>query len=59
MVDAFILVVMGPVRRVGQALDAVEVRYVSAVGFSEFGAEIGIAFAPDDQCARSNRAKLC
>jgi hypothetical protein len=32
LVDAFTLVVMHPVRRVGQALDAVEVGYVSVVG---------------------------
>jgi hypothetical protein len=32
LVDAFTLVVMRPVRRVGQALDAVEVGYVIVVG---------------------------
>ena len=32
LVDAFTLVVMHPVRRVGQALDAVEVGYVIVVG---------------------------
>jgi hypothetical protein len=32
LVDAFSLVVMDPVRRVGQALDAVEVGYVVTVG---------------------------
>src|SRR6476619_8580409 len=37
-VDAFSLVVMHPVRCVGQALDAVEVGYVVAVGLCEFGA---------------------
>jgi hypothetical protein len=36
LVDAFTLVVMHPVRRVGQALDAIEVGYVTVVGFREF-----------------------
>ena len=40
LVDAFSLVVMHPVRRVGQALHAVEVGYVIAVGLGEFGAEV-------------------
>src|SRR4051795_1702396 len=59
LVDAFRLVVMDPVRRVGQALDAVEVGYVVAVGLGEFGAEVGIALPPDDQRRRRDRAQLC
>jgi hypothetical protein len=39
----FSLVVMHPVRRVGQALNAVEVGYVVAVGLREVEAEVGIA----------------
>jgi hypothetical protein len=39
MVDAFSLVVMDPVRRVGQALDAVEVGRVVVVGPGELQAE--------------------
>jgi hypothetical protein len=42
LVDALSLVVMDPVRPVGQALDAVEVGYVVAFGLGEFGAEVGI-----------------
>src|SRR6478672_13672312 len=59
LVDAFRLVVMHPVRGVGQALHAVEVGYVVAVGLGEFGAEVGIALPPDDQRRRRDRAKLC
>src|SRR3954451_10473576 len=55
----FSLVLMHPVRRVRQALHAVEVRYVVAVWLGQFGAEVGIALAPDDQCRRRDRAKLC
>src|SRR5205823_9643667 len=58
LVDAFSLVVMHPVRRVGQALHAVEVGYVVAVGLGQFGAEVGIALPPDDQCRGRDRAKL-
>jgi hypothetical protein len=39
LIDAFSLVVMDPVRRVGQALDAVEVGHVVALGLGEVGAE--------------------
>ena len=46
LVDAFTLVVMHPVRRVGQTLDAVEVRYIIVLGLGEVGAEVGIALAP-------------
>ena len=42
-VDAFSLVVMHPVRCVREALDAIEVGYVVAVGLGQFGAEVGIA----------------
>jgi hypothetical protein len=59
LVDAFGLVVMHPVRRVGQALHAVEVGYIIALGLGEVGAEIRIALPPDDQCRRRDRAKLC
>jgi hypothetical protein len=41
---------MDPVRRVGQALDTVEVGYVIVLRLGKIGAEVGIAFAPDDQC---------
>jgi hypothetical protein len=40
--------VVDPVRRVGQAFHAVEVRHPIAVGLREVGAEVGIAFPPDD-----------
>jgi hypothetical protein len=43
--DALRLVVMDPVRRVGEALDAVEVGYVIVFGLGEFGAEVAIALA--------------
>src|SRR5512132_3621210 len=59
LVDAFSLVVMHPVRGVRQALHAVQVGYVVAFGLGEFGAEVGIALPPDDQCRRRDRAKLC
>ena len=57
LVDALVLVVMDPVRGVGQALDAVEVGHVVVVGFGEFGVEVVIALAPDDQGGRRDRAK--
>jgi hypothetical protein len=52
LVDAFSLVVVDPVRRVGQALDAVEVGHVVVVGLGEFWAEVAIALPPDDQGGR-------
>ena len=58
LVDAFSLVVMYPVRRVGQALHAVEVRHVVAAGLGEVRAEVGIAFPPDDQRRRRERVEL-
>src|SRR4051794_14010219 len=50
---------MDPVRGVGQALHAIEVWYVVALGLSEVGAEVAIALPPDDQRRRRDRAKLC
>jgi hypothetical protein len=41
--DALGLVVMDPMRGVGQALDAVEVGHVIAVRLGELGAEVAIA----------------
>ena len=58
LVDALSFVVMHPMRSVGQALHAVEVGHVIAVGLGEVGAEVGIALPPDDQRRRRNRAKL-
>jgi hypothetical protein len=52
LVDTFSLVVMHPMRRLGQALDAVEVGHVSAVGLGELWAEVAIALPPDDQGGR-------
>src|SRR5690349_9433423 len=57
-VDACGLVVMHPVRRVRQALHAVEVGHVVAVRLREIRAEVGVALAPDDQRRRRDRAKL-
>ena len=48
---------MDPVRRVGEALDAVEVGYVIVFGLGEFGAEVAIALAPNDECGRRDRAQ--
>ena len=45
LVDALGLVVMHPVRGVGQALNAVQAGHVVAVGFGQFGAEVVIALA--------------
>src|SRR4029453_13322939 len=55
---AFSLVVMHPVRRVGEALQPVEVGHVVGVGLGEVGAEVGIALPPDDQRRRRDRAEL-
>src|SRR6516225_9073719 len=55
--DLLSLVVMDPMRGVGQALDAIEVGYVVVVGFGEFLAEVLIALSPDDQGGRRDRAK--
>ena len=43
------LVVMHPVRRVGQPLDTVQVRHIVVVGLGQFLAEVAIALPPDDQ----------
>src|SRR4249919_2243734 len=50
--DALGFVVVDPVRGVGQALDAVEVGHVVVVGLGEVGAEVAVAFPPDDQRGR-------
>src|SRR4026207_1108809 len=47
LIDAFRLVVVHPVRRIGQALHALEVWHVVAFGLGEVGAEVGIALPPD------------
>src|SRR5439155_16294347 len=47
LIDAFGLVVVDPVRRVGQALDAVEAGHIVTVGLAHSGAEVAIALAPD------------
>src|SRR5512132_1316291 len=52
LVDALGLVVVDPVRGVGQALDVVEVGHVVVVGLGERGAEVAVLFAPDDQRGR-------
>ena len=52
LVDALGLVVMDPVRGVGQALDAVEVGHVVVVGLGQRRAEVAVALAPDDQRGR-------
>src|SRR5438876_1124486 len=55
---ALSFVVMHPMRRVGQALHAVEVGHVVAVGLGEVGAEVGVALPPDDERRRRDRAEL-
>src|SRR5262245_14913339 len=52
------LVVMDPMRSLGQALDAVEAGHVVALGLGELGAEVPIALSPDDQRGRRDRANL-
>jgi hypothetical protein len=46
---------MDPVRRVGQPLDAGQVGHVVVLGLGEFGAEVTIGLAPDDQGGRLDR----
>src|SRR5262249_23966023 len=58
LVDALRLVVVHPVRCVGQALHAVEVGDVVVLGLREVGAEVGILLTPDDQCLSRQRTKL-
>ena len=43
LVDAFSLVVVDPVRGVGQPLDAVQVGHVVVVGLGQFCAEVAVA----------------
>jgi hypothetical protein len=52
LVDAFRLVVMDSMRRVSQALDAIQVGHVVVVGLGEFLTEVAIALPPDDQGGR-------
>jgi hypothetical protein len=54
----FGLVVVDPVRGVGQALDAVEVGHVVVVGLGERGAEVAVALAPDDEGGRRDGTDL-
>src|ERR671931_12333 len=58
LVDVLGLVVVDPVRGVGQALDAVEVGHVVVVGLSERRAEEAVAPAPDDQRRRRDGTDL-
>src|SRR6185436_20986865 len=58
LVDVLGLVVVDPVRRVGQPLDAVEVGDVLVMRLGEVWAEVAILFAPDDQGGRRDRVKL-
>ena len=58
LVNAFGLVVMDPMRRVGKSLDPVEVGYVIAVRLGEIGAEVGVALPPDHQRRRRDRTQL-
>ena len=58
VVDALRLVVVDPVRRIGQALDAVEVGDILIVGLGQTWAEIAILLAPDDQRGRRDGVKL-
>src|SRR5437764_3722701 len=57
--DARRLVVMHPMRRVGQALDAIQVGYVVAVGLGQVFAEEPVALPPDDQRRRLDRLNRC
>ena len=47
--DPLGLVVLHPVRGVGQALDALQVGDVGGVGLGQLGADVAVALAPDDQ----------
>ena len=58
LVDAFGLVVVDPVRCVGQTLDALEVGHVVVVRLGERGAEVAVALAPDDEGGRSDGTDL-
>ena len=48
---------MDPVRRVGQALDAVEVGHIVVVGLGQVFIEVAVPLAPDDQGRRLDRAQ--
>src|SRR5262245_46516746 len=50
--DAFGLVVVHPVRGVGQALDTVQVGHVVVLRLGQVRAEVTVALAPDDQRRR-------
>src|SRR5215467_12075781 len=47
--DALRLVVVHPMRRVGQALDMVQVWNVIAIGLGQLGAEVAVVLPPDDE----------
>ena len=57
LVDAVGFVVVDPVGGVGQAFDAVQVGDVVVAGLGELGAEVVVAFAPDDQGGRGDGAQ--
>src|SRR5262245_9126527 len=61
LADALVLVVMDPVRGVGQALDALEARHIVVIGLGQVIAEVAIPLSPDDQGRRVDRAQrsLC
>src|SRR3954453_20306974 len=58
LVDALGLVVVDPMRGVGQALDTVEVGHVVVVRLGERGAEVAVLLAPDDQGGRRDGTEL-
>ena len=58
LVDALGLVVVDPVRGVGQALDAVEVGHVIAVGLGQVRAEVAIPLPPNDERGRRDWVNL-
>src|SRR3954452_14350360 len=58
LVDVLGLVVLDPMRRVGQALDAVEVGDVLVVRLGQIRAEVAILLAPDHQGGRRDRLEL-
>src|SRR5215471_14792617 len=49
LVDAFVLVVVDPVRGIGEALDAVKVGHVVVLGLGQLFAEVAVALPPDHQ----------
>ena len=48
---------MHPVRRLGQALDTIQVGHILVVGLSELLTEVAVALPPNDQVG-AERAKL-